>query len=424
MSKKPSIIESYLSKSPPDTVKKRPPGTVKKRPPRPARPQNSRKLWPAMATIAASSLLVVVVAIYLSSITDIPVNESESRINSEGIASVIPAPQTDIPVNEPESRINSEGIASVIPAPQTGIPVNESESRINSEGIASVVSATQREENSLPEEATTQTTPHEHPKDDTTSSAETTSDPQITYLLARADVQIEAKQLTTPVGNNARETYQQVLQMSPQNEEAKKGLERIKAQYKNWAEFAIQEADWRRAKLFLERGLSVDPEDIVLREALRDINKTIRLVEAEESTEAEESEEAEESTDIDTEQVFTTAIHIERVFHELLEDKTPGSVSISAQIYGSATHNWQPPTKVDVYVAAGQKFTPYEMYDDGSHGDRTPNDGEYTRVLVLKDFSRSTRYYIAASTQDGATLYSPKRPSQKTYVIKPVVKNQ
>jgi hypothetical protein len=104
----------------------------------------------------------------------------------------------------------------------------------------------------------------------------------------------------------------------------------------------------------------------------------------------------------------------------MLENKTPGSVSISAHIYGLVTHNWQPPTKVDVYVATGQEFTPYEMYDDGSHGDLTPNDGEYTRILVLKDLSRNTHYYIAASTQDGATLYSPKRPSLKTYVIKPV----
>jgi hypothetical protein len=379
MSKKPSIIESYLNKSPPDTVKTRPPDTIKTRPPKPARPQNissnSKKLWPTVVKIAVSSLVVAVVAISPSSITDIPVNELESRINFEGITSVIPA--------------------------------------------------LQREENSLPKEAT-QTTLHEHPKYDTTSSAETASDPQITYLLARADVQIEAKQLTTPVGNNAWETYQQVLQLSPQNEEAKKGRERIKAQYKNWAEFAIQKADWSRAKLFLERGLSVDPEDIALREALRYINKTIRQAEAEDSTEAENStevEDSEDSTDIDTEQVFTTTIHIERVFHELLKDKTPDSVSISAQIYGLATHNWRPPTKVEVYVATGQEFTPYEMYDDGSHGDHTSNDGVYTRVLVIKDLSRSTHYYIAADTQDGTILYSPKRPSMKTYEIKPVVKN-
>ena len=48
-----------------------------------------------MAVIAASSLLVTLWMRYDSSVTDIKVSESESQVKSDSTASVAPAPQRD-----------------------------------------------------------------------------------------------------------------------------------------------------------------------------------------------------------------------------------------------------------------------------------------------------------------------------------------
>ncbi|EIJ43207.1 serine/threonine protein kinase [Beggiatoa alba B18LD] len=75
-------------------------------------------------------------------------------------------------------------------------------------------------------------------------------------LLTQAEQQINALQLTEPLDDNAYNTYQQVLNLDPDNPNAKAGLLRIAEQYERMAR-AERQAEKRSH--FIEKGLKVLP---------------------------------------------------------------------------------------------------------------------------------------------------------------------
>ncbi|MGI9304858.1 MAG: lamin tail domain-containing protein, partial [Gammaproteobacteria bacterium] len=98
-------------------------------------------------------------------------------------------------------------------------------------------------------------------------------DQRVVELLALAAHQFDVKRLTLPVGDNAHETYQKVLQLAPEQEEAQSGIGRIKEQYKVWADSAVQKSDWGRGRKYLEAALAIDPGDNELKSTLQKLNK-------------------------------------------------------------------------------------------------------------------------------------------------------
>lgn len=364
--------------------------------------------WPTTVAIAASILMVALAVRYYLSVLDTTIDEPRTPVISKSDPQErVPLP--DQPTERPNKTVESKAAQqSVIPLTRT--PQGQ-ESPTQDEAAPSML--------------------HEHSQDVTATSTETASAQQITDLLEIAEQQMAAELLTTPAGDNAFETYQRILQIAPNDEQALKGIDRIKTRYQRWADTAIQEADWTHAQLFLDRALSVAPEDGALLEALRHVKETKSSAQGDAvNTEMESLQTAEISPEgislssthdmpgiskepsPSTEVSLPLVVQIERAFHNLVEGKTPGTVSIHARITG-------PVTQADVFVATQRGFIPYAMYDDGSHGDRTPDDSEYGRTLMLEDLSRGTRYYIAAYTAQGTAIYSPVRAETETYVIKP-----
>jgi tetratricopeptide (TPR) repeat protein len=90
----------------------------------------------------------------------------------------------------------------------------------------------------------------------------------IQALLNEAVRQLEARRLTTPSNDNAFATYREILQLDPDNTEARQGLDQIKQTYRDWAERALQDDDRTKAIGYYERALSVDPEDSAIRATL------------------------------------------------------------------------------------------------------------------------------------------------------------
>lgn len=80
-------------------------------------------------------------------------------------------------------------------------------------------------------------------------------------LGARAERQLAAKLLTTPAGDNAFETYQQMVELDPGHPAAAEILTQIKQTYRNWAVTAEERGQLEEARRFYERGLTVDPQD-------------------------------------------------------------------------------------------------------------------------------------------------------------------
>ncbi|MGI9301092.1 MAG: hypothetical protein ACR2RB_00065 [Gammaproteobacteria bacterium] len=96
---------------------------------------------------------------------------------------------------------------------------------------------------------------------------------RVRQLLALATQQLDADRLTLPAGDNAYETYQEVLQLAPGQEQAQRGVGRIKEQYKVWAESAFGSTNWRQARKHLEAALAIDPADGDLKSALRKLDR-------------------------------------------------------------------------------------------------------------------------------------------------------
>ena len=76
---------------------------------------------------------------------------------------------------------------------------------------------------------------------------------EVTRLLAAAEADLKARRLTSPVGNNAWEKYQQVLSLSPAHLEAMAGMERVIDSYMELFGAAVEQEDFDKASGYLAR---------------------------------------------------------------------------------------------------------------------------------------------------------------------------
>jgi hypothetical protein len=101
------------------------------------------------------------------------------------------------------------------------------------------------------------------------------SDPRkkrIDKLLKEAEVFFDSGDLTTPEGSNAKQRFRAVLALDPMNQKARAGLQRIVAQYANWAESRIRAKDYAKAEQYLKRAEQVKEGNervLALRDELR-----------------------------------------------------------------------------------------------------------------------------------------------------------
>ncbi|MGH8614450.1 MAG: protein kinase domain-containing protein [Gammaproteobacteria bacterium] len=80
-------------------------------------------------------------------------------------------------------------------------------------------------------------------------------------LLRKADRQFVASRLTEPKGDNALESYREVLRMDPGNEQAKKGVHMIVQHYELLAADRRQSGSLQEALALVDEGLKVEPGD-------------------------------------------------------------------------------------------------------------------------------------------------------------------
>jgi tetratricopeptide (TPR) repeat protein len=225
--------------------------------------------------------------------------------------------------------------------------------------------------------------------------------------MATAYMQIMMKKLTLPEGDNALESYRKVLELQPQHQEARDGIENIRSIYISWADTAQRRDEWENAELFLSRALRITPSDTELNEALRQVReeKTAYL-----SREAEAARigavEAEAEPALKAPQAlpatFPEVISIQNVKHEALTAGNSARALIQATVNGKAS-------RVEVFVEFNKQVTSYEMNESGSSGEkRLPNDFLYTREIPLRYSAEGTKYVVAAYKQDGTVIYSPQ----------------
>jgi type II secretory pathway predicted ATPase ExeA/tetratricopeptide (TPR) repeat protein len=112
---------------------------------------------------------------------------------------------------------------------------------------------------------------------------------RVAALLARAEGQMAARRLTTPPGDNALATYQQILKDAPQfAEEALTGMRKVAAYYRRWAEGAQHKAQWAKAQTYYQQALNITPQDEMLLTSLREVQRRAQDEQTEEQPPVEE----------------------------------------------------------------------------------------------------------------------------------------
>jgi tetratricopeptide (TPR) repeat protein len=86
-----------------------------------------------------------------------------------------------------------------------------------------------------------------------------TNSKKVVALLQQCDIHFNANRLTTGRGGTAFDCYNKVLALEPNNSSAKKGLKKIEARYQQWLEGSIQQKNWQKARIYLERLRLLNP---------------------------------------------------------------------------------------------------------------------------------------------------------------------
>ena len=83
---------------------------------------------------------------------------------------------------------------------------------------------------------------------------------QVSQLLAKAEQQLRNSQLLIPAGDNAYESYLQVLGLDPENRKAQEGVARIATHYQQLAEQYRQQGKLQKSLVQIEKGLGIMPK--------------------------------------------------------------------------------------------------------------------------------------------------------------------
>jgi tetratricopeptide (TPR) repeat protein len=96
---------------------------------------------------------------------------------------------------------------------------------------------------------------------ETAASSDSPKNRQVDRYLASARTALAEYRLTTPRGNNARFYLRRALDLAPDNREAQQGLDAVADTYADLVEGALDRFDYSKAKRYLGRGLSVQPDN-------------------------------------------------------------------------------------------------------------------------------------------------------------------
>ncbi|MDM8547754.1 hypothetical protein QUF61_14780 [Candidatus Venteria ishoeyi] len=83
-------------------------------------------------------------------------------------------------------------------------------------------------------------------------------------LLTKASQQLSANRLTSPPGNNAYETYRQILQKAPDNDKAHQGLQQVAQRYVTLAQKEFDKGELQQCMALLNEGLAIAPNNTAL----------------------------------------------------------------------------------------------------------------------------------------------------------------
>ena len=109
----------------------------------------------------------------------------------------------------------------------------------------------------------------------------------ITYLLAQAETNINESRLTSPEGNNAYENYKKILELEPDNKEAKQGIRNITDKYLVFAREAGDAGAYDKAREYLSTAAAISPGSESVKAAREEISGKRKIEEQRKQKEAQ-----------------------------------------------------------------------------------------------------------------------------------------
>ncbi|SEM72638.1 ankyrin repeat domain-containing protein [Nitrosomonas marina] len=106
------------------------------------------------------------------------------------------------------------------------------------------------------------------------------SDETVQTLLAQAASLEQNSHLTLPKDNNAIATYQQILEIQPNNIDAIQGIERIQHHFIHRAKQAISQSHWKTAQSNLIKAKQINPDHHAVDTLLADVRKQVQAMKA------------------------------------------------------------------------------------------------------------------------------------------------
>ena len=106
-------------------------------------------------------------------------------------------------------------------------------------------------------------------------SSHSPTEPDFSQLLTQANLQWNAEKLLTPPGDNAYETYQRILQIDANNNEAIQGVQRIAYHFQHLAQTAQQQNQLTESLAFIKQALQITPNALNLLTLERKVSEEI-----------------------------------------------------------------------------------------------------------------------------------------------------
>jgi tetratricopeptide (TPR) repeat protein len=110
-----------------------------------------------------------------------------------------------------------------------------------------------------PTPAPVQETPAAAPPPAPAPVQETPAAAPLQDMLQRAAQQLARDQLSQPAGDNAYETYREILRLAPENSQAREGLLRIAGRYQALAQAQMEQGRYQQSLMLIGEGLAIVP---------------------------------------------------------------------------------------------------------------------------------------------------------------------
>ena len=99
---------------------------------------------------------------------------------------------------------------------------------------------------------------------------------RIAILLAAAEEDLKAMRLTTPAGDSAYDKYKRILSLDKNNQDAIEGQLKITKRYLALVNKAVKNQDVKKAKRYLSRARSLNPDHALVEDASSQLNALIK----------------------------------------------------------------------------------------------------------------------------------------------------